>query len=171
MIPEDILNKDQKIFNFNDFNDRIQVEMKNLKLLGCNCGQCKGVPVKILNESDLTWEKLKDEKFVELLDEERDYDVISFLVNIESADFHIKEEVIAYCWKVYIFLFEAKKERAKDVITNYKCFNPEYVIDNFTNISNKNLKMLISHICDPELSKQIYAFTENDNQDLLIFFR
>ena len=29
--------------------------------------------------------------------------------------------------------------------------------------------MLISHICDPELSKKIYAFTENANQDLLIF--
>jgi hypothetical protein len=49
------------------------------------------------------------------------------------------------------------------VLTGSKLYTPEEAVDLFSeHISNKNMPILIDHICVPELAESVISFTEQN---------
>lgn len=157
----------QQIFDFHNFIDRCLVEMRDIHLLDCGC--CKGVNVLIMNEKDMKWSDFLDKETFNNIDTNDEIDIIELEVNLDYLKFNIVEEVQAYCWKVYSILFKEKNRIESLYINEYKSLSPEFLVENFTYISLKNTDILIKHLSDDKIAKNIWGFRENENKEFIVY--
>lgn len=157
----------QQIFDFHNFIDRCLVEMQDIHLLDCGC--CKGVNVLIMNEKDMKWSDFLDIKVFNKMNPESEIDIINLEVNLDYFKFNIVEEVQAYCWKIYSMLFKEKNRIESLFVNDYKTLSPEFLVENFTYISLQNTNIMIKHLSDNNIAKNIWGFRENENKEFIIY--